>query len=96
MTGFRDIPPPDWPAIVRGLLLQRDRSGRRMSAEAVARIVACHRSRLQQLLTEGTEPRHSLGVALIALHERMIGPAPVVNHSARKLSAAPATTGTAP
>lgn len=78
-------PLTDWPALVRALMNHRDIGGRRTSAETIATLVVCHRSRLQQLLTEGTEPRHSLGVALIALHERWIGAAPVVDHSARKL-----------
>lgn len=72
-------PEVDWPQLVLALLMHRDRSGRRMSATQIAKVTICEPRRIRQLRIPGTQPRHSLGQRLVMLHERVIGPAPVVS-----------------
>lgn len=63
----------DWPALIVAILMHRDGTGRRLSATEIARRVGCSKSRITKLRRPGTEPLHSLGVGLVALHVEVIG-----------------------
>ena len=79
----------DWPAIVLALLMLRDVAGRRASASELARTIGCSKARLSRLRQPGTEPLHSLGERLRALHETRIGPAPLVGQVLPSVNACP-------
>jgi len=76
MTPRRDHHRYDWPAIVLGLLMHRDRAGRHTSATELARTVGCSRSRITQLREPGTEPIVPIGMGLLELYVERVGEPP--------------------
>ena len=76
MTPRRNLHHYDWPAIVFGLLMHRDRAGRHTSATELARAVGCSRSRITQLREPGTEPIVPIGMGLLELYAERVGVPP--------------------